>query len=89
MARTGLLDGLAHTSNGKGYLDESGYRGASHYRDVPDAIADQGVITAPATAPVTFMAEILKGIGVGDANLDYYVGLYGAEHAPARAVAQH
>ena len=83
LARTGLLDGLAHTSNGKGYLDESGYRGASHYRDVPQAVADQNVITAPATAPVTFMAEILKGIGVGDPNLDYYIGLYGAEHAAA------
>src|SRR5690606_16921907 len=41
LARTGVLDDLAHTSNGAGYLDESGYRGQSGYRDVPHAVADR------------------------------------------------
>jgi len=87
VARTGLLDHLAHTSNGKGYLDESGYGGAKRYLDVPRAVSDQYVVTAPATAPVTFMAKVLEGIGVGDTQLNYYVGLYGAEHEATKQAA--
>ena len=45
-ARTGLLDNVAHTSNGAGYLDETGYKGKSHYRDVPHAVADKRIVTA-------------------------------------------
>jgi putative intracellular protease/amidase len=83
LARTGLLDDVAHTSNGAGYLDESGYRGRALYRDVPHAMADRGVITAPATAPVTFMVQVLRGLGLADDNLDFYVGMHAAEHTPA------
>jgi len=80
LARTGLLDTVAHTSNGAGYLDESGYGGAALYRDVPGAVRDQRVVTAPATAPATFMAAVLAELGRADDQLAYYVGLYGAEH---------
>jgi putative intracellular protease/amidase len=81
-ARTGLLDALAHTSNGAGYLDMTGYKGKPHYRDVPHAVADQHVVTAAATAPVSFMAAIMREIGLGDAQLDFYLGLHAAEHGP-------
>lgn len=85
-ARTGLLDNLAHTSNGAGYLDESGYTGKAHYRDVPQAVSDNKVVTASATAPVSFMAEIMRALGLGDAELDFYLGMHAAQHAPrARA----
>ena len=87
LARTGVLDDLAHTSNGKGYLDESGYGGAKRYLDVPQAVSDKNVVTAPATAPVTFMAKILEGIGVGDTQLSYYIGLYGTEHGRGKQAA--
>lgn len=84
-ARTGLLDRVQHTSNGAGYLDGTGYRGAVLYRDVPAAVTDARVITAPATAPVSFMAAVMRALGLGDANLDYYVGMYAAEHQTAKA----
>lgn len=85
LARTGLLDDFDHTSNGAGYLDDSGYHGKSHYRDVPNAVRDRLVVTAPSTAPASFMAEVLRGLGLGDASLDFYVGMLGAEHAVDRA----
>lgn len=79
LAKTGLLDGIAHTSNGDGYLDETGYKGKALYRNVPYAVTDGRIVTAPGTAPVSFMSEIMKLIGLGDANLDYYVGLHAAQ----------
>jgi len=76
-ARTGLLDTVAHTSNGAGYLDKAtGYKGTAKYRDVPHAVVDQKIVTAAATAPVSFMQSVMKAIGLGDDQLDYYVGLH-------------
>ena len=86
-ARTGLLDGIDHTSNGAGHLDGTGYRGKAHYRDVAHAVSSQKVVTAPGTAPVSFMAEVLRAIGLGDANLDFYVGMLAAEHTRAAKAA--
>jgi hypothetical protein len=77
-----------HTSNGKGYLDASGYKGSALYVDVPHAVSDQNVVTAPATAPVTFMAEVMRGIGLADEQLDFYLGMYAAEHSKTVAAAQ-
>ena len=82
-ARTGLLDSIDHTSNGEGYLDGTGYNGKAHYRNVPHAVSSQNVITAPVTAPVSFMVEVMRAIGLGDENLDYYVGLHAAQYAKA------
>lgn len=76
LARTGLLDGVGHTSNGAGYLDDTGYVGKPNYRDEPGAVTDQRVITAPATAPVAFMAAVLAAIGLADDQLHYYIGLH-------------
>ncbi len=80
LARTGALDGVAHTSNGVGHLDGTGYGGRSQYRDVPHAVTDGGIVTAPGTAPVSFMAEVMAGLGLADDNLAYYRGLHAAEH---------
>jgi putative intracellular protease/amidase len=82
-ARTGVLDTVGHTSNGVGYLDGSGYMGKALYRDVPHAVSDQGVITATASAPVSFMKEVIRALGKGDANLDFYVGMHAAQYAKA------
>ena len=87
LARSGLLDEIPHTSNGAGYLVPSGYRGVAFYRDVPYAVSADGVITAPATAPVTFMREVLRALGVADDNLDVYVGMHATEHAGTAAAA--
>ena len=82
-ARTGLLDTIDHTSNGEGYLDGTGYKGKAHYRTSPHAVVDQKVVTAPATAPVSFMAEVMKAVGLADDNLDYYVGMHAAQYGKA------
>lgn len=87
LAKAGLLDQTGHTSNSPENLIETGYAGASFYWDVPHAVAVDGIITAPGTAPVSFMAEILAGLGLGDGNLDYYVGLYAGEHQTGQAIA--
>lgn len=83
LAKTGLLDGAAHTSNGAGYLDGTGYRGKSAYRDVPYAVTDGRIITAPGTAPVSFMEAVMRALGKADGNLDYYVGLHAAQFKQA------
>lgn len=86
-AKAGLLDSVAHTSNGAGHLDATGYKGKSLYRDVPHAVSDQRIVTAPGTAPVSFMAEIMGALGLADDNLAFYLGLYAAEHRPAAKAA--
>lgn len=85
MARAGLLDKVAHTSNSPENLDPTGYAGKVHYRDQPDAVRDGQIVTAPGTAPVSFMGAVLETLGLRDGNLDYYIGLYGAEHRRASA----
>lgn len=82
-ARTGVLDTVAHTSNGAGYLDETGYLGNALYQDVPHAVSDHKVVTATASAPVSFMHEVMRALGQSDANLDYYVGMHAAQYTRA------
>lgn len=79
-ARTGILDDVDHTSNGAGYLDGTGYKGAARYKDVPQAVVGGKIVTASATAPVSFMAEVMRTLGLGDENLDFYVGMHAAQH---------
>lgn len=64
LARQGLLDDRAHTSNAAEYLVYSGYRGSDHYVDAP-AVTDRDVITADAMSPFEFAREIF-------ARLDLY-----------------
>lgn len=80
LAKAGLLDDIAHTSNSADNLTGTGYRGAAHYRDQPDAVVTARIVTAPGTAPVSFMGGVLETLGLRDGNLDYYIGLYAAEH---------
>lgn len=81
LAQAGLLDGVEHTSNSLETLLETGYAGKAHYWDVPHAVSADRIVTAPGTAPVSFMGAILEGLGYADRNLDYYLGLLAAEHA--------
>jgi putative intracellular protease/amidase len=81
LAAAGLLDELGHTSNSIETLRDTGYKGAAHYWDEPYAVSDGRVVTAPGTAPVSFFAEIMEGLGLADANLDHYFRLLAAEHA--------
>lgn len=81
LAQAGLLDQLRHTSNSADNLASLPcYAGASLYQDVPHAVADQRVITAPGTAPVTFAAAVLAALGIADDGLKAYLALHAAEH---------
>jgi putative intracellular protease/amidase len=80
-AGAGLLDGVAHTGNS---ADELGtvarYQGHQRFVAQPSAVSDNGIVTAPGTAPVSFMTAVCAAIGIGGPEFDYYIGLYGAEH---------
>lgn len=80
LAQAGVLDYVRHTSNSKENLSELGYGGAASYQDVPYAVADGRVITAPGSAPASFMAEILRAAGKWDDNLQAYLSMLAAEH---------
>lgn len=81
LARAGVLDNVAHTSNEPDLLNGiAAYRGQARYRQVPGAVHDGGIITAAGTAPVTFAREIAGALGFGSAELDGYAALFGTEH---------
>lgn len=64
LARAGLFDGRAHTSNGVDWIDArlGSYRGKERYRDTPHAVADDRVVSAPGTAPGTFACAVLEAM---------------------------
>jgi putative intracellular protease/amidase len=80
LAQAGLLDEVGHTSNSPETLLETGYAGRANYWDVPHAVLTERIVTAPGTAPTSFMAAIIEGLGLADLNLDFYLGLLAAEH---------
>lgn len=85
LAQAGVLDNVRHTSNSADNLSSLGrsYAGAALYQDVPWAVADGRVVTAPGTAPVSFTAEVLRSLGIDDDNLASYLAMHGAEHGQA------
>jgi putative intracellular protease/amidase len=82
-AKAGILDDVRHTSNGAGYLDPTGYAGKALYRDTPAAVTDGRIVTAAGTSPVAFMSAIMEGLGLGNDELSYYVGLHAAQYQAA------
>jgi putative intracellular protease/amidase len=76
LARAGVLDTRAHTSNAPDFLAPTGYSGADRYLDAR-VVDDADVITAPATAPVDFSAAIFRRLEVfPPAITDAWYGLY-------------
>ena len=82
LARAGLLDRVAHTSNHPGYLEEfaPGYDGADHYIDRPRAVRDGAIITAPAPAPASFATEVLGAAHLEEAEAAVVETMLAAEH---------
>lgn len=64
LARTGLFKQRRHTSNGRDWINQHapGYDGAEHYQDVPYAVADGPVVTAPGSAPGTFAITFMNAL---------------------------
>lgn len=76
LARAGLLDHRAHTSNALRYLNGTGYDGAAHYREEP-AVRAGGLISAGGMAPLEFAREIFAALRLyDDAVLDAWYQLY-------------
>ena len=82
-AKAGILDDARHTSNGAGYLDPTGYKGAALYRDTAAAVTDHRIVTAAGTSPVAFMSAIMEDLGLAGDDLSYYVGLHAAQYKAA------
>ena len=81
LARAGLLDDRAHTSNEPGYLERLApdYRGGAFYVGEL-AVRDRGVITASGLGPTEFAREIFEELGVfsaEDRGLWYQLFKYG------------
>ena len=64
LARAGLFEGRRHTSNGRDWIlgHVPGYAGAERYEDVPHAVADGKLVSAPGSAPGTFAVEFLQAL---------------------------
>ncbi|WP_119269395.1 DJ-1/PfpI family protein [Taklimakanibacter deserti] len=62
LARAGLFAKAAHTSNSREWITHCvpDYDGQENYRDVPHAVADGRIVSAPGTAPLTFAAEFVR-----------------------------
>jgi putative intracellular protease/amidase len=62
LARAGVFEKSKHTSNGRDWINrhQAGYAGDHHYQDVPHAVADGTVVSAPGSAPGTFALAFLK-----------------------------
>jgi putative intracellular protease/amidase len=84
LAKAGLLDSAAHTSNSRADLEATGYRGAAHYRDTSEAVRDGKLVTAAGVSPVSFLAKVMEALGLRDGNLDYYLGLHAAQYGAAQ-----
>jgi putative intracellular protease/amidase len=76
LARAGLLDDKAHTSNMREYLAATGYAGAAHYVDKA-AVTDGNLITAPGTAPIDFARAIFERLDLFTPTVvDAWYGLF-------------
>lgn len=83
LAKGGFFEGRQHTSNGREWIANiaGNYAGASQYSDVPDAISDARVVSAPGTAPVSFAMEFLSAVYPQAAEmLTGARAMFGAEH---------
>ncbi|MCE9670987.1 glutamine amidotransferase [Myxococcus stipitatus] len=85
LARAGLLDTRAHTSNALEFLQQhaAGYNGSALYRHSAQAVSDGRVVTAPGSAPVTFAVEVLQLLHPGaTAALGEFRRDFAREHPP-------
>ncbi|BEM14840.1 glutamine amidotransferase [Serratia marcescens] len=82
LARAGLLNGRAHTSNAAEFLtgNVEGYSGQRHYVASAAAVVDDRVITAPGSAPVSFTTAVFRAAGLDEETLLQFGAMLAAEH---------
>lgn len=86
LARAGLFSEADHTSNGRDWIlrHEPDYAGREHYQDVPHAVADGRIVSAPGSAPGTFALEFLGALYPNkSAQLAEMRKFFASEHQPA------
>ncbi|NIF17418.1 DJ-1/PfpI family protein [Pantoea sp. Cy-639] len=83
LARAGLLDDRAHTSNSPDFLRDNapGYKGTDHYRGSAKAVVADRVITAPGPAPVSFTCAVFEAAGLDAGLREQFQAMLAAEHA--------
>jgi putative intracellular protease/amidase len=64
LARAGLFEGRTHTSNGRDWILRHlpDYAGHENYTDVPHAVSDGRIVSAPGSAPGTFALAFLGAL---------------------------
>lgn len=64
LARAGLFENRRHTSNGRDWINQNApdYAGADLYQDVPHAVGDRKIVTAPGSAAGSFAASFLEAL---------------------------
>ena len=82
LAQAGLLNSVPHTSNERGYLERyvPDYLGSRHYLDQAQAVRADAIITAPAHAPASFAAEVLKAADLDPVKADQLGDMLTLEH---------
>mgnify|MGYP003603052568 FL=1 len=82
LARAGLLDRVAHTSNSAEFLQQnaSAYAGASFYQSSQGAVISERIITAPGPAPVSFTCAVFEAAGLPAESISQLRSLLAAEH---------
>lgn len=87
LARAGLLDRVAHTSNSAEFLQDNsaGYEGGGFYRSSPAAVIADRIITAPGTAPVSFTCAVFEGAGLASDVIAQFRSMLAAEHGQGTA----
>lgn len=70
LARAGLFETARHTSNGREWIAEHlpDYAGIANYVDVPQAVTDGALVTAPGSAPGTFAVSVLEALHPDKSN---------------------
>lgn len=82
LARAGLLDSVAHTSNSAEFLQQNAVKYAGHglYQSSPVAVSAQRIITAPGTAPVSFTCAVFEAAGLSAESIAQFRSMLAAEH---------
>ena len=83
LARAGLLNDRAHTSNDAYFLTRNAekYTGQNHFVASASAVTDTRVITAPGSAPVSFTAGVFRAVGIDEETVRQFNAMLAAEHA--------
>ncbi len=82
LARAGLLNENAHTSNGLDFLSKNAktYEGAKYFQQSTAAVSKNNIITAAGTAPVSFTGKIFESAGLDPDTVSQLKEMMAAEH---------